>query len=261
MLTFFKKIFLWLFCLCRPTHEEAAQWRESLDRVLNNNCTSFSLFLYSCTCSVFFFQKPQTISSQKELKNSVWKMRNIFWLKVMWDNAKCVVWKSSKVQLKMGRPAWLIHLGRVLVTSLLVCNPWVFLTSSFVVQMYSTHMLMKFLFFFFFFGRLIWLHGRSAAGSTASSLESFLIVNNLSHCTLTDSKLFGHGPAAFLRLMDIHSDGLWCFFLLPGIKTLLLWSWYVGSRASLLWNPFIFTHFCPKARSKQWEKKIYLKVI
>lgn len=33
--------------MCRPTPEEAAQWRESLDRVLNNSCTSTFSFTHS----------------------------------------------------------------------------------------------------------------------------------------------------------------------------------------------------------------------
>lgn len=46
------------FCVHRPAPEEAAQWRESLDRVLNNSCRSTLYYTHSysssntliCTC-------------------------------------------------------------------------------------------------------------------------------------------------------------------------------------------------------------------
>lgn len=69
---------------CRPAPEEAAQWRESLDRVLNNSCRCISpclsLTLYFCAFIQHFFSpfevtrlKNHTIHKSLSLSSMKWQ--------------------------------------------------------------------------------------------------------------------------------------------------------------------------------------------
>lgn len=118
--------------MCRPTPDEAAQWREGLDRVLNNNCrcTSSALFLYTnsdylnCIHHIYFISSVNLRSvNQKQ------RVLHLPWL--VGDREDRSEQQKAANNTQAGWLSWQLHTSwrKVMVSRRGRCHPQTAVTS------------------------------------------------------------------------------------------------------------------------------------